>query len=81
MVLGERLTQKLKALYTELSNDGKLLSKAQLEGYYETFRKHFGPEQLKSVDGEALLELMHAHGNHDSLVYWLEFKDDEEFPA
>jgi 5-methylcytosine-specific restriction protein B len=24
---------------------------------------------------------MHAHGTKDSLVYWLEFKDDEEFPA
>ncbi len=24
---------------------------------------------------------MHDHGNRDSLVYWLEFKDDEEFPA
>jgi 5-methylcytosine-specific restriction enzyme B len=81
MVLGERLAQELKELYTQLNNDGKLLSKAQLEGYYETFRKRFGPDQLKSVDGEALLELMHDHGNHDSLVYWLEFKNDEEFPA
>ena len=24
---------------------------------------------------------MHAHGRQDSLVYWLEFKDDEEFPT
>jgi 5-methylcytosine-specific restriction enzyme B len=24
---------------------------------------------------------MHAHGNRDSLVIWLEFKNDEEFPA
>ncbi len=24
---------------------------------------------------------MHAHGSRDSMVYWLEFKDDEEFPA
>ena len=24
---------------------------------------------------------MHDHGNHDSLVYWLEFKNDDEFPA
>jgi 5-methylcytosine-specific restriction enzyme B len=81
MVLDERLRQELKDLYTKLINEGKLLSKAQLEGYYETFRKRFGPDQLKTLDGEALLEFMHAHGNHDSLVYWLEFKDDEEFPA
>ena len=24
---------------------------------------------------------MHAHGSHDSLVYWLEFKSDDEFPT
>jgi hypothetical protein len=24
---------------------------------------------------------MHAHGNHESLVYWLEFKNDNEFPS
>ena len=81
MVLEERLAQELKELYTKLNNEGKLLSKAQLEGYYETFRKRFGPDQLKAIDGEALLELMHDHGNHDSLVYWLEFKNDDEFPA
>ena len=33
------------------------------------------------LDGEELLETMHAHGNRDSLVYWLEFKNDDEFPA
>ena len=24
---------------------------------------------------------MHSHGNRDRLVYWLEFKDDAEFPS
>ena len=36
---------------------------------------------LAKLDGEELLETMHAHGNKDSLVYWLEFKNDEEFPV
>ncbi len=36
---------------------------------------------LASLDGEDLLEAMHSLGNKDSLVYWLEFKNDEEFPA
>jgi 5-methylcytosine-specific restriction enzyme B len=36
---------------------------------------------LRQLDGEELLNTMHAHGNRDSLVYWLEFKDDEEFPG
>jgi len=81
MGLDERLTQELKDLYNTLNADGKLLSKTQLDGYYETFRKRFGPDHLQSLDGEAVLEFMHAHGSHDSLVYWLEFKHDEEFPA
>ena len=34
---------------------------------------------VAGVDGEALLHTMHDHGNRDSLVYWLEFKDDDEF--
>ena len=48
---------------------------------YRTFRSRFGPDVLARLDGEELLETMHAHGNKDSLVYWLEFKNDEEFPA
>ena len=39
------------------------------------------PGVLTKLDGEDLLETMHAHGNKDSLVYWLEFKNDDEFPA
>ena len=56
-------------------------SRSQLEGFYRTFRSRFGPDVLAKLDGEELLETMHAHGNKDSLVYWLEFKNDEEFPA
>ena len=33
------------------------------------------------MDGYSLLEFMHNISNRDSLVYWLEFKDDEEFPT
>jgi hypothetical protein len=47
MMLDERLQQELKDLYTKLNNEGKLLSKAQLEGYYETFRKRFGPDHMR----------------------------------
>jgi 5-methylcytosine-specific restriction protein B len=65
----------------QLNADGKLLSRTQLDQYYGTFRSRFGPDKLANLDGEALLNTMHAHGNKDSLVYWLEFKNDEEFPA
>lgn len=69
-----------KAL-SRLEINGKLLTKNRLESCYSLFRDRFGPEVLSGLDGEKLLEVMHAHGNQDSLVYWLEFKDDEELPA
>src|SRR5258708_13781185 len=80
-VLDERIRQELISKKQSLERDGKLLSDDQLAYYYETFRNRFGPDKLSNLDGEALLEAMHSHGNKDSLVYWLEFKDDEEFPG
>ena len=53
----------------------------KLVEYYATFRRRFGPDALAGLDGVAFLEVMHLHGNKDSLVYWLEFKNDEEMPA
>lgn len=44
-----------------------------------SFRARFSPAVLSGVDGEALLTLMHDTNNRDSLVYWLEFKSDDEF--
>lgn len=65
--------------YEQLLNEGKLPSPQQLQKQYVAFRERFSPSVLEGLDGEALLKLMHDHGNHDSLVYWLEFKNDEEF--
>src|SRR3989440_9135960 len=79
--LDSRIVDELKATYKSLQNEGKLLSNEQSEKYYSTFRSRFGPDKLKNLDGEALLNLMHDLGNKDSLVYWLEFKDDDEFPS
>lgn len=61
--------------------EGNLLSQQKLDQCYALFRGRFGPDRLSSLDGEALLTLMHDNSNHDSLAYWLEFKNDEEFPA
>ena len=80
MILDERIAEELKKLYKLLQDEGKLISNEQLENYYSTFRSRFGPEKLKNLDGEALLNLMY-NGNKDSLVYWLEFKNDDEFPS
>src|SRR6266404_7250128 len=80
-MLEPAVKQKLVEKLQQLNNEGKLLSRSQLEQFYGTFRHQFGPEKLASLDGTSLLETMHAHGNRDSLVYWLEFKNDDEFPA
>src|SRR6266487_1008942 len=79
--LDERVAQELRELYKSQANGGRVLSPEQLAGYYSAFRNRFGPEKLKNLDGEALLDAMYNFGNRDSLVYWLEFKDDEEFPS
>lgn len=80
-MLDEQVKQRLLERFKRLNDEGKLLSRWQLEQYYTTYRNRFGPERLATLDGEALLEEMHAHGNRDSLAYWLEFKSDDEFPT
>jgi 5-methylcytosine-specific restriction protein B len=77
--LDTRVANELKAKYKSLLDEGKLTPNEQLEEYYKTFRNRFGPEKLRNLDGEELLNLMHDMANKDSLVYWLEFKDDDEF--
>jgi 5-methylcytosine-specific restriction enzyme B len=79
--LDPRIDQGLRSALDAIARRGELLSKERLQEGYATFRDHFGPEKLKLLDGEALLETMHAHGNKESLVYWLEFKNDAEFPG
>lgn len=81
MLLSEQLAQELRETYRGLNNRGDLKSKSQLSQYYDTFKNRFGPERLSGLDGVSLLEAMHDHSNKDSLVYWLEFKDDDEMPA
>jgi 5-methylcytosine-specific restriction protein B len=81
MWLEEKLTAELRTVRSQFDAEGKLHSQRQLDAFYATFRSRFGPDQLANLDGEALLETMHNSSNRDSLVYWLEFKDDEEFPA
>lgn len=77
----QRILDELHDIYTRMNGEGALPSRDKLAQYYDTFRSRFGPEVLRGLDGEDLLVSMHNHGTKDSLVYWLEFKDDEEFPA
>ena len=80
-MLKEAVRNHLKHQYGLLLEKGQLPTREEkLREYYATFRGRFAPEKLLKLDGEDLLNTIHAHGNRDSLVYWLEFKNDEEFP-
>ncbi len=79
--LDPRIDQGLRTALETIARRGELLSAEQLQEGYAAFRKQFGPDTLRSLDGEALLQSMHTHGNKESLVYWLEFKNDAEFPG
>jgi 5-methylcytosine-specific restriction protein B len=60
---------------------GELLTPVQIAQQCTVFRDQFGPAVLRELDGEALLQLMHGRRSDESkcLVYWLEFKNDDEF--
>ncbi len=82
MSLDPRLLADLRSLAAELQARGELLPVDRLDRLYALFRARFGPESLAGLDGEALLLKMHGRGDaRDSLAYWLEFKNDDEFPT
>jgi 5-methylcytosine-specific restriction enzyme B len=79
-MLEKNVKADLKRRYEQLLEQGQLPSREKLQEYYATFQGRFAPDKLVKLNGEELLNTIHAHGNRDSLVYWLEFKNDEEFP-
>lgn len=81
MLLDPRLAADLRRRHDQLLNSGHVLRPEQLRRHYETFRRTFGPEVLAGLSGEALLLKLHRRNDHDSLVYWLEFKADDELPG
>ena len=74
------LLEDLQHTHSDMLANGDLRSRDTLEGYYDTFRQRFGPEALRAHEGEDLLSLMHET-SRDGMVYWLEFKNDDEFPS
>jgi 5-methylcytosine-specific restriction protein B len=80
MIIDEKIANRIMKTTKRLFEDGHLPSNTELEKQYNTFRNKFGPEKLQNLDGEELLETIHNISNRDSLVYWMEFKKDEEFP-
>lgn len=81
MPLDPRIATDLRRRHDDLLNAGRLPNPDQLRRHYETFRRAFGPELLKGLSGEPLLLKLHERNTRDSLVYWLEFKADEELPG
>lgn len=79
--LDPRLAADLRRRHEELLDTKPFHRPDNLQRCYETFRRVFGPEVLESLSGEALLLKLHERNTKDSLVYWLEFKSDEELPA
>jgi hypothetical protein len=70
----------MEAIHANLEAEGSLLSAEVLRRYYGTFRQRFGPDVLSRLEGQELLDVLKGPGK-EGLVYWLEFKDDEELPA
>ncbi|BAI61040.1 hypothetical protein MCP_0968 [Methanocella paludicola SANAE] len=79
MVLDSKMQTDLLQFYEESVRKGDLQSLTSINNNLSNFRKKFNPEVLASLDGKALLEYMHGKNSRDSLAYWLEFKNDEEF--
>ncbi len=76
----ELVLEDLRRYLRQGEADGLLVSRSQLDSYYAHFREEFGPEPLGALDGAPLLKKMHGREGKDCLAYWLEFKNDEEFP-
>ena len=81
MSLPEVLVGELREAHTKLTSQGAILTDAQIAKCCAAFASRFGPDALARLDGEALLGLMHLPGNYDSVIYWLELKNDDEFPS
>ncbi|MEN6622988.1 MAG: AAA family ATPase [Smithella sp.] len=80
MILIDKVRSEILAQVPVLEERGEIIPDEKLADYYRHFRSKFGPEVLEKLDGETLLDTMHNSSNKDSLVYWLEFKNDEEMP-
>jgi hypothetical protein len=79
--LDPRLVESLKKTYEGLMQRDQVLTPERLNQCYSLFQSRFGPEVLSKLQGEELLKFLHGRPGKNSLVYWLEFKNDDEFPA
>jgi len=80
-MLNDKVLLELNDWYAKLRAEGEIVPRERLQEQYARFEERFGPDRLSGLDGRNLLYTMHALGEdyRDSLVYWLEFKSDDEF--
>src|SRR6516162_4612939 len=80
-LLDQRLSEELKEAVDRGLASGDLMTPAQVAEQTALFGERFAPTVLDGLDGEALLRLMHERRDSDAkcLMYWLEFKNDDEF--
>lgn len=79
--LPDHIAEELLGICRGILAEGRIPQGDALDACYRRFRERFGPDVLKRLDGEQLLSTIHGRGTRDSMVYWLEFKDDADFPA
>jgi 5-methylcytosine-specific restriction protein B len=80
VVFDNQVIEDLKKQVRVYRDKGEFVSTDDLERYLDLFRERFGPDRLSGLDGDELLRAMHGRDDtHSSLMYWLEFKDDDEF--
>ncbi|MDU4889424.1 MAG: AAA family ATPase [Clostridium sp.] len=71
--------QEINKLYDELVQKNEVWSEAKVKEYYTNFKDKFSVDKLKALSGKEVLSTIFEMSNRESLVYWLEFKKDEEF--
>jgi len=80
-MLDSKIKKDLEARLSRLAEQGKIYNQVQLNQYYSLFRLNFGIEKLLQLNGQELLYKIHNISDPTSMDYWLEYKDDVEFPA
>lgn len=76
------IQERLRESHALLSSQGRLLPPFLIEAASNEFRERFGTKALSAIDGIELLEAMHGRGGgSESMVFWLEYKNDSVFPG
>ena len=80
-LLNSRIEADLRDRLQRGLTSGEIFTAPQLASQMSSVQERFSPSILRGMDGEALLRLMHGREDNEarSLMYWLEFKNDDQF--